>query len=157
MCAFVFFVCMGSLESGGGSCLGTLYNDASMVLQENNRKPSIYCLHIAYAADFLLLDSWVIPNMLPGWLGTLEGGWEDAELQVARSDAAGVSSVPCQGRPFQHFQREGYQHQLFASTIHSFDECLLLEGTLCDVFVWSAFQRTGAYFVWFSDEHTKDL
>ena len=35
---------------------------------------------------------------LAGWLGTLESGWEDAELQVRRFDTAGVSSVPRQHR-----------------------------------------------------------
>ena len=32
---------------------------------------------------------------MAGWLGSLEGGWEDAELHVLRSERAGVSSVAC--------------------------------------------------------------
>ncbi|CAE7558007.1 unnamed protein product [Symbiodinium sp. CCMP2592] len=65
---------------------------------ENNTAASI--VHVADPAvlRFATLPLWRGPGVpidarAPGWLGTLEGGWEDAELQVLRADTAGVSSA----------------------------------------------------------------
>ncbi|CAE7203349.1 Nup210l [Symbiodinium natans] len=65
---------------------------------ENNSAASIVHVSDPASLRFSTEPLWrgpgrPIEGRVSGWLGTLEGGWEDAELQVARSDAAGVSSA----------------------------------------------------------------